>query len=97
MIFGVIHVNMGVISRESGVTSRAADIARQLDFPAVFSCVNIDIDFDTNKVKSGNITLHKCDILSVDDTTFKVYNNAIPLTKPKLNEQKEFISILQIS
>ena len=91
---GGMLVAKGIVTQEGGSASHAAVIARQLGIPAVTGCNMINVDSDSLTMTSNGVILHEGDIISVDGTTGQVFNGALPLTRPKLEDQAELMTVL---
>lgn len=92
---GGMLASKGVVTAEGGAASHAAVVARQLGIPAVVGCQGMEIDFENNTVTVKGVTLHEGDVLSIDGSIGKVFQGALPLTKPRLEDQKELMKILE--
>jgi pyruvate,orthophosphate dikinase len=94
---GGMLAGKAVVTAEGGAASHAAVVARQLGIPAVVGCSMLEIDFEHNTVKSGNVTLKEGDFISVDGTTGQVFVGKLPLTKPALGGSGDLATILSWS
>lgn len=92
--FGGMLASRGLFTAEGGAASHAAVIARQIGMPAVVGCVGLELDFDNLTATFDGKTVKEGDWVSVDGTSGQVFSGQVPLTKPKLEDQKELMKIL---
>lgn len=88
-------VSRGVITAEGGAASHAAVVARQLGIPAVVGCGSLVVDFEHLTITADGKTFKEGDVLSVNGSTGLVYGCAVPLSRPKLEDQKDLLQILK--
>jgi pyruvate,orthophosphate dikinase len=69
----------GILTSHGGKTSHAAVVARGMGKPCVCGADALLIDEDTRTVTIGDLVLREGDVLSVDGTTGRVYQGAIPV------------------
>jgi pyruvate,orthophosphate dikinase len=91
---GGMLCSKGVVTAEGGAASHAAVVARQLGIPAVVGCGAMVIDFEHKTVTANGRVLHEGDVVSMDGTSGKVFIGTLPLTTPRLADQKELQTVL---
>ncbi len=84
----------GILTSEGGAASHAAVVARQFGVPCVVAAANLVIDLDKRKMTVNDIVVNEGDWISLDGTTGEVYIGKLALTDPKIEEQKDLLTIL---
>ena len=84
----------GILTSEGGAASHAAVVARQFGVPCVVAAANLVIDLDKRKMTVNDIVVKEGDWISLDGTTGEVYIGKLGLTDPKIEEQKDLLTIL---
>jgi len=84
-IHGMIAAR-GVLTSRGGMTSHAAVVARGMGKPAVVGCDEITIDATKELLVSGNVTVRKNEIITVDGTTGNVLLGTVPTVEPDLSD-----------
>ena len=90
-IHGIIAAQ-GILTNRGGMTSHAAVVARGMGKPCVCGCDAIKVDYAKEEFTVGNITISKCDIVSIDGATRRVILGLVPMKEPELS--KECLAIL---
>ncbi len=68
----------GILTVRGGMTSHAAVVARGMGTCCVSGCADIAMDEENKKFRAGGKTFHEGDFLSLDGSTGKIYDGAIP-------------------
>lgn len=84
----------GILTSEGGAASHAAVVARQFGVPCVVAAANLVIDLDKRKMTVNGTVVKEGDWISLDGTTGEVYVGKLGLTDPKIEEQKDLLTIL---
>ncbi len=84
----------GILTSEGGAASHAAVVARQFGVPCVVAAANLVIDLDKRKMTVNGTVVNEGDWISLDGTTGEVYIGKLALTDPKIEEQKDLLTIL---
>lgn len=84
----------GILTSEGGAASHAAVVARQFGVPCVVAAANLVIDLDKRKMTVNGTVVKEGDWISLDGTTGEVYVGKLALTDPKIEEQKDLLTIL---
>lgn len=84
----------GILTSEGGAASHAAVVARQFGVPCVVAAANLVIDLDKRKMTVNGTVVNEGDWISLDGTTGEVYVGKLALTDPKIEEQKDLLTIL---
>ena len=79
-----MHVSQGVLTARGGMTSHAAVVARGMGIPCVSGVADLRIDYATQTLTAGGVTLKAGDMLSIDGTTGQVMAGALKLVKPEM-------------
>lgn len=87
-IEGMIHTN-AILTSTGGMTSHAAVVARGMGLIGVVGCMNIELDYEHNKVKIGEKTYKEGDWISVDGSTGNVYEGQVETATDSIPEQFE--------
>ncbi|SDB90495.1 pyruvate phosphate dikinase [Raineyella antarctica] len=89
-IHGVIQAQ-GVLTSHGGMTSHAAVVARGMGTPCVAGAHELAIDAANKVVTVNGRTWHEGDIISIDGTTGEVFEGAVKLIPPAMDEDFERI------
>ena len=81
-----MHNSQGIITCRGGMTSHAAVVARGLGTPCVAGVSNIIINEENTQVEMNGKIYVEGDILSIDGSTGKIYENKLEVTDPVLDE-----------
>lgn len=79
-----MHAAQGILTSRGGMTSHAAVVARGMGKCCVAGCGGISVDYSTEKFVSGNITVQKGDVITLDGSTGEVMLGAVPTVSPQL-------------
>jgi pyruvate,orthophosphate dikinase len=91
-IHGILYAQ-GILTSRGGMTSHAAVVARGMGKPCVCGCEALQIDYDNNEFKVGDLTVKLGDIISIDGATGNVILGTVPMIDPGLSE--EFKKLLE--
>ena len=75
----------GILTVRGGMTSHAAVVARGMGTCCVSGCTAIKMDEANKKFELGGKTFHEGDWLSLDGTTGKIYEGAIPTVEATIS------------
>ena len=78
----------GILTSTGGRTSHAAVVARGMGKPCVSGCEAVKFP-NENEVIIGDTTYQKGDSITIDGSTGKVYEGAIPVVPPTISENLE--------
>ncbi|MBA7687114.1 Pyruvate, phosphate dikinase [subsurface metagenome] len=67
----------GILTSRGGVSSHAALVARQMGKICVCGAADVQIDYSTNTLTAGGITLKEGDFISINGTTGEIYAGEI--------------------
>jgi pyruvate,orthophosphate dikinase len=84
-IHGVIAAQ-GLLTAHGGMTSHAAVVARGMGKPCVAGASEITVDRDTRTLAVGDTVLREGDVITLDGSTGEVFQGALPLIPPQVNE-----------
>ena len=73
-----MQVSQGILTVRGGMTSHAAVVARGMGTCCVSGCSAITMDEEGKRFELGGKTFHEGDWLSLDGSTGKIYDGAIP-------------------
>lgn len=90
-IHGVLQAQ-GVLTAHGGMTSHAAVVARGFGKPCVAGATDIKIDTEAKTMTVGGVTVHEGDTLTLNGSTGEVFNTALKLIPPRLNE--DFLKVV---
>ena len=79
-----MHAAEGIVTTRGGMTSHAAVVARGMGKPCVCGVSSIRIDYATQTMTAGGVTLKKGDILTIDGGSGEVMAGAAPMVKPEM-------------
>lgn len=85
-IDGMIYAN-GILTKNGGLTSHAAVVARGFGECCVCGAKEIEIDEANETMKIGDITLTKDDYISIDGSTGIVYKGKLELSEASSNKE----------
>ncbi|WP_152186418.1 pyruvate, phosphate dikinase [Segeticoccus rhizosphaerae] len=89
-IAGVIAAQ-GVLTAHGGMTSHAAVVARGMGKPCVAGASEIKIDTDAKTLTIGSTVLRDGDTITLDGSTGEVFEGALELVPPQINEDFQTI------
>jgi pyruvate,orthophosphate dikinase len=76
----------GILTARGGMTSHAAVVARGMGKTCVVGA-NITVDYDSQTLTAGSVTLRKGDQITIDGSTGKVYLGVVPTVPPALTPE----------
>jgi pyruvate,orthophosphate dikinase len=79
-----MHAAEGILTTRGGMTSHAAVVARGMGKPCVAGAGGIRIDYATQTMQAGGVTLKKGDIITIDGAAGQVLIGAVPMVKPEM-------------
>ncbi|HET8600039.1 MAG TPA: pyruvate, phosphate dikinase [Segeticoccus sp.] len=83
---GGVIVAQGVLTAHGGMTSHAAVVARGMGKPCVAGASGLKIDAKGKTLTIGSTTLREGDTITLDGSTGEVYEGALKLVPPQVNE-----------
>jgi pyruvate,orthophosphate dikinase len=84
----------GILTSEGGATSHAAVVARQFGVPCVVGASSVKIDVEKKIMECNGVKVKEGEWISVDGTSGEVFLGQLKLTVPKIEEQKELLTLL---
>ncbi len=90
-IHGVLQAQ-GVLTAHGGMTSHAAVVAPGFGKPCVAGATDIKIDPEAKTMSVGGVTVHEGDIMTLNGSTGEVFDEALKLIPPRMNE--DFIKVV---
>jgi pyruvate,orthophosphate dikinase len=84
----------GILTSEGGATSHAAVVARQFGVPCVVGASSVKIDVEKKMMECNGVKVKEGEWISVDGTSGEVFLGQLKLTVPKIEEQKELLTLL---
>jgi len=79
-----MHAAEGILTTRGGMTSHAAVVARGMGKPCVSGAGALRVDYRTQTVSAGNVTLNKGELLTIDGSTGQVLVGKVPMLQPEL-------------
>jgi pyruvate,orthophosphate dikinase len=79
-----MHAAEGILTTRGGMTSHAAVVARGMGKPCVSGAGALRVDYRTQTMTAGGITMKKGDILTIDGSTGQVLEGRVPMQEPAL-------------
>ncbi len=90
---GGMLASKGILTARGGMTSHAAVVARGFGIPCVAGCEAISVDEThhqfTVQTENGLITVKEGDWITIDGSSGKVYQGAVPTVEPTLGGELE--------
>jgi pyruvate,orthophosphate dikinase len=80
-----MHASEGILTTRGGMTSHAAVVARGMGKPCVSGAGAIRVDYVSNTMSAGGVTLKKGDILTIDGSTGQVLAGRVPMLEPEVS------------
>jgi pyruvate, orthophosphate dikinase len=87
-----MHAAAGIITTRGGMTSHAAVVARGMGRPCVVGAASVQIDLERETLSSGNETLAKGDVVTIDGSTGQIIKGRVPTREPTLSS--DFITLM---
>ena len=88
-----MHAAEGILTTRGGMTSHAAVVARGMGKPCVSGAGALRVDYRTQTMSAGGVTLKKGDTLTIDGATGQVLVGKVPMLQPAL--AGEFATLMQ--
>ncbi|HEY2837091.1 MAG TPA: pyruvate, phosphate dikinase [Rhizomicrobium sp.] len=79
-----MHAARGILTARGGMTSHAAVVARGMGRPCVSGAGSLKIDIAKGEMTSGNVTVKRGEIITIDGAAGKVYKGAVKMRQPEL-------------
>ena len=79
-----MHAAEGILTTRGGMTSHAAVVARGMGKPCVSGAGALRVDYRTQTMTAGGITLNKGDTLTIDGSTGQVLAGKVAMLEPAL-------------
>ena len=80
-----MHAAEGILTTRGGMTSHAAVVARGMGKPCVSGAGMVRVDYATQTMSAGGVTLKKGDFITIDGTTGQVLQGAVKMLEPELS------------
>jgi pyruvate,orthophosphate dikinase len=80
-----MHAAKGILTARGGMTSHAAVVARGMGRPCVSGAGHLRIDYQSQTMQVGEITIRAGDILTIDGGSGEVMLGAVSTIQPKLS------------
>ena len=77
----------GILTSRGGMTSHAAIVARGIGKAAIVGCEALHIDLDKELFKTGNVTVKKGDVITIDGLTAEIFVGEVDFIEPKIGEE----------
>ena len=87
-----MHAAAGIITTRGGMTSHAAVVARGMGRPCVVGAASVQIDLERETLSSGNETLIKGDVVTIDGSTGQIIKGRVPTREPKFSS--DFLTLM---
>jgi pyruvate,orthophosphate dikinase len=88
-----MHAAEGILTTRGGMTSHAAVVARGMGKPCVSGAGALRVDYRTQTISAGGVTLKKGDTLTVDGSTGQVLAGKVAMLQPEL--AGEFATLME--
>jgi pyruvate, orthophosphate dikinase len=88
-----MHAAEGILTTRGGMTSHAAVVARGMGKPCVSGAGTLRVDYRTQTMTAGGVTLKKGDMLTIDGSAGQVLAGKVPMLEPEL--AGEFATLMQ--
>ena len=88
-----MHAASGIVTSRGGMTSHAAVVARGMGCPCVSGAGGLMIDYTSQTVTAGSVTLNKGDVITIDGGSGKIIVGKVPMRQPELSG--EFAELMQ--
>jgi pyruvate, orthophosphate dikinase len=87
-----MHAAAGIITTRGGMTSHAAVVARGMGRPCVVGAASVQIDLERETLSSGNETLAKGDVVTIDGSTGQIIKGRVATREPTLSS--DFLTLM---
>jgi pyruvate,orthophosphate dikinase len=84
----------GILTSEGGATSHAAVVARQFGVPCVVGASMVEIDLEKRQMEANGTVIKEGEWISVDGGSGEAFTGKIELSIPKVEEQRELLTLL---
>ncbi|MGA2891684.1 MAG: pyruvate, phosphate dikinase [Xanthobacteraceae bacterium] len=88
-----MHAAEGILTTRGGMTSHAAVVARGMGKPCVSGAGSLRVDYRTQTMTAGGVTLKKGDTLTIDGSTGQVLAGRVAMLEPAL--AGEFATVMK--
>jgi pyruvate,orthophosphate dikinase len=88
-----MHAAEGILTTRGGMTSHAAVVARGMGKPCVSGAGGLRVDYASQTMTAGGVTLKKGDWLTIDGTTGQVLAGEVRMLQPELSG--EFATLME--
>lgn len=85
-IHGIMHAQ-GILTSRGGMTSHAAVVARGMGKPCVCGCEALQIDYNKQEFKIGDLVVKQGDVISIDGATGNILTGEVPMIAPGLSTE----------
>jgi pyruvate, orthophosphate dikinase len=79
-----MHAAEGILTTRGGMTSHAAVVARGMGKPCVAGAGALRVDYRTQTMSAGGVTMKRGDTLTIDGSTGQVLAGEVPMREPEL-------------
>ena len=80
-----MHAAKGILTTRGGMTSHAAVVARGMGRPCVAGAGGIGVDYGTQVLSAGDVSIHAGEIITLDGATGEVFVGAVKMIEPQLS------------
>jgi len=80
-----MHAAKGILTSRGGMTSHAAVVARGMGRPCVSGAGSLRIDYRTQTMTVGEVTLKRGDLITIDGGAGEVIMGRVPTVQPELS------------
>src|SRR3974390_556838 len=80
-----MHAAEGILTTRGGMTSHAAVVARGMGKPCVAGAGALRVDYQTQTLSAGGVTMKKGDIVTIDGSTGQVLVGRVAMRRPELS------------
>ncbi|WP_370931998.1 pyruvate, phosphate dikinase [Bartonella sp. DGB1] len=80
-----MNVSEGILTTRGGMTSHAAVVARGMGKPCISGAGSIKINYKTQSLVVGDVSLSKGDIITIDGSTGEVLKGKVRMLQPELS------------
>jgi pyruvate,orthophosphate dikinase len=88
-----MHAAEGILTTRGGMTSHAAVVARGMGKPCVSGAGSLRVDYRTQTMTAGGVTMKKGEALTIDGATGQVLAGKVPMVEPTL--AGEFATVMK--
>ena len=80
-----MHAALGILTSRGGSTSHAAVVARGMGRPCVVGAGELRIDYKTQSMKAGEVTVKAGDVITIDGTTGEIMLGSVRTIEPEMS------------